>query len=168
MTLLVSLAYFYILVSLHSYTSHASHIYKNYTFTLYMYHLAWEFENHLSLLSLHFISFSRSNPVTVGNHFLIFLFSHKRYWHKLSKVYWVWQVVTVGSINHNVGALKEMELGEWEPWRGRTGGSLFPLEMSKSLQRFLLTLTYLVIHIAITVFNHIIIIISKYFGWAVD
>ena len=28
--------------------------------------------------------------------------------HKLRKVYWIWQVMTIRSINHNVGALKEL------------------------------------------------------------
>ena len=29
-------------------------------------------------------------------------------WHKLRKVYWIWQVATAISINHNMGALKEL------------------------------------------------------------
>ena len=32
----------------------------------------------------------------------------KKNWHKLRKVYWIWQVATVRSINHNMGALKEL------------------------------------------------------------
>ena len=35
-------------------------------------------------------------------------FSREKNWHKLSKVYWIWQVATVRSINHNVSALKEL------------------------------------------------------------
>ena len=29
-------------------------------------------------------------------------------WHKLRKVYWIWQIATVRSINYKVGALKEL------------------------------------------------------------
>ena len=35
-------------------------------------------------------------------------FSRKKYRHKLRKVYWIWQVATVRSINHNMDALKEL------------------------------------------------------------
>ena len=35
-------------------------------------------------------------------------FSRENFWHELTKVYWIWQVATVRSINHNVGALKEL------------------------------------------------------------
>ena len=38
---------------------------------------------------------------------LLSIFSWKN-WQKLRKVYWICQVVTVRSINHNVGALKEL------------------------------------------------------------
>ena len=57
MTLLVSRAsHTCILVSLHSHTSHASHIFTMiYTFLLH--HLTWEFEKPFISLSLHFASF---------------------------------------------------------------------------------------------------------------
>ena len=37
-------------------------------------------------------------------------FSREKNWHEPRKVYWTWQVATVRSINHNVGALKRAEL----------------------------------------------------------
>ena len=37
-------------------------------------------------------------------------FSRENNWPKLRKVYWIWQVATVRSINHNVGTLKRTEL----------------------------------------------------------
>ena len=35
-------------------------------------------------------------------------FSREKNWHKLRKMYRIWQVATVRSINHNLGALKEL------------------------------------------------------------
>ena len=61
-----------------------------------------------------------ARPGTVGGHFrnirkwrppsiLVFCpFSRLTNWHKLRKVYWIWQVATARSINHSVGALKEL------------------------------------------------------------
>ena len=58
--------------------------------------------------------------VTSGGHFYIIRkwrpssifvfcpFSPKKNWHKLRKVYWIWQVATVRLIKHNVGALREL------------------------------------------------------------
>ena len=38
-------------------------------------------------------------------------FSRENNRHKLRKMYWIWQVATVRSINHNMGALKELNTG---------------------------------------------------------
>ena len=53
--------------------------------------------------------------VTVGDHFRIIrkwcfacFLVKKKNWHKIRKVYWIWRVATVRSINHNVGTLKEL------------------------------------------------------------
>ena len=45
--------------------------------------------------------------------FVFCLLSHEKNWHKLRKVYWIWPIGTVRSINHNVGILKELSSLMW-------------------------------------------------------